>query len=388
MKKIYKTLLTSVVSIATFLSLTTPAQASTTTPESPVASIQEKCATTPKRVVSTDEQLTEAINTVGVNGGVILIKNGTYSPLTIKNIKRTGYNPLYLCGETKTGVVFKESNESEYTPGNTQTGIAVECSSYVTLHNLSVRNSKKGLYVRSSTNVIASHTTYRLIGEEAVHFGHTTQKSGLYSSNVQYTGLATPEYGEGIYIGNHLSNWTRYPKDCAIPNNSGVDGTNNITVQNNTIKNTAAEAVDIKEGSYNNSIVNNNIEGNLSVAADRSIVIRSSNNIVKNNTIITDLPNKDGITVYAPPSNTPPPADGTRWGTGNIIEGNNITFSTAPEFDTNDLGIRATFDRKQGKANYGINFLIYPNLVGCDNTSTGATRTWNIGTTKTCGVMG
>jgi hypothetical protein len=115
-------------------------------------------------------------------------------------------------------------------------------ASHWTLSGFSVTGGQKGVVTdRASFNRLHRLAVHD-IGQEGVHFRTLSTDNVLQDSEIDHTGKRKGRYGEGVYVGSAHSNWCRY-SDCR-PDASD----RNQIIGNRIGPNTAAESVDVKEG--------------------------------------------------------------------------------------------------------------------------------------------
>lgn len=122
---------------------------------------------------------------------------------------------------------------------------------YWVVKDLKFTNGQKGIVFDNSNYSKAINCEVFAVGLEAIHVRDGSDHVLIDDCWVYDTGVTKPQFGEGIYIGSDRSVWTTY--------NSSVDYT---VVQNSVIgPNVRAEAFDVKEGSTETIIQNNEIYG-------------------------------------------------------------------------------------------------------------------------------
>jgi hypothetical protein len=148
---------------------------------------------------------------------------------------------------------------------------------YWIVKDLKFTNGQKGLVFDNSNYSKAINCEIFAIGLEAIHVRDGSDHVLIDDCWVYNTGLSNPQFGEGIYIGSDRSVWSTY--------NSSVD---NTVVQNSVIgPNVRAEAFDVKEGTADTIIQNNEIYGKgISAAAfeDSFIDLKGTRTYVRYNT--------------------------------------------------------------------------------------------------------
>ena len=124
---------------------------------------------------------------------------------------------------------------------------------------MTVRNAQKGISVNTSSFVTIADTRVENIGEEAIHLKNQTTDSTVVGNSIANTGLLTPKYGEGVYIGTSDSNWCAYT-------NCMPDASDRNSIIGNDITNTTAESIDAKNGTEDGTIAKNTLDGTGMVA--------------------------------------------------------------------------------------------------------------------------
>lgn len=172
------------------------------------------------------------------------------------------------------------------------------------------------------------------VGQEAVHFRTASSDGIIKNSDLHDTGLSSPSFAEGVYVGSATSNWsTQYNGVYYGENNgTGPDRSDRCQILNNHMWNVRAEGVDAKEGT-----VDGLIQGNLFEAcgwsgansADSAVDAKGNNWTIAQNTISPLLPNGD-----VPGDATTPTSSfldalqthviSTGYGEGNIFIGNTL----------------------------------------------------------------
>lgn len=223
-------------------------------------------------------------------------------------------------------------------------------AAYWRLTGFTVANAKKGIIIDASPHVTVDGVTVRDIGDEGVHFRRSSADGVIRNSRVENTGLAQPEYGEGIYLGSANSNWSCYG------DTGGIDASDRVQVLDNRVgPNVRAEHVDVKEGTVGGVIRGNTWNGQGIAgqnSADSWLDVKGSNYLIENNTGTFTPPG-----VFANGYETHNPTAGS--GCGNIWRNNR-----------SDLG---------GAGKYAINVTSTskcagnPNVVYASNTVTNAT---------------
>ena len=127
---------------------------------------------------------------------------------------------------------------------------------YWNLTGFTVAESKKGIVVDNAHHTTIDGVTVHDVDEEAVHFRRSSSDSVIRNSRITATGLVQPGFGEGVYIGSAGSNWACHG------NTGGADRSDRVQVIGNQLgPDIAAEAIDVKEGTFNGVIRGNTFNG-------------------------------------------------------------------------------------------------------------------------------
>lgn len=253
--------------------------------------------------VSTSDELTAALDAVRP-GQVIELVDGTYSGNFTARTPGTAREPIFLCGGR--GAVLDG--------GTTDTGyvVHVDGAAHWRLVGFTVQQGKKGVMVDSSSHVVVQDLAVRSIGDEGVHLRRNTTDSLVIGNDISATGLEHPVYGEGVYVGSAVSNWCEYTGCTA-------DRSDRNTIADNTIRDTGAESIDVKEGTTRGLVVGNSFDGRGTRTVDSWLDICGTAWVVRDN---------HGVH---------PPYDGLqqhrlvpRWGERNIFAGNVIEGPAGP----------------------------------------------------------
>ena len=123
-----------------------------------------------------------------------------------------------------------------------------KCALYITgsfweLRDLKVSTACKGIFLAQSEHSIISGCEVCEIGDEAIHIIDDSSYNLIENCIIHDTGLKTPKYGEGVYIGS-AKNATDYGFECHYNTVRGCRFGPNI----------AADHVDIKEYTYGNTV--------------------------------------------------------------------------------------------------------------------------------------
>lgn len=246
--------------------------------------------------VSTTAGLKSALRTARP-GSVIQLADGRYVGSFVASAQGTAAAPITLRG----------SRNAVLSSGSTSSGYGLHVTgSYWRVEGLSVTTAAKGIVLDGSKNTVISGVDVGSIGAEAVHFRTGSTDGALLGSSIHDTGLKQPGYGEGVYVGSAKSNWTG-----GVP-----DRSDRVTIRGNRISNTAAEGVDIKEGTTG-GVVAGNVFTNAGFSgandADSWIDVKGNGYRIEGNS--GSGTRLDAIQVHSVLAG---------WGTGNVVTGNSV----------------------------------------------------------------
>ena len=227
----------TVVAEASVVQSSVPAPAPVPAPTAPVGTTLVK--------VSTAAALTEALATVAP-GTMIELADGVYRGRFVGRAQGTADAPVVLRGGR--GAVLDG--------GSTSSGYVLHLNGarHWRLEGFTVRGGQKGVVLDRTSSVVMSGLDVGHTGQEAVHFRSGSSDNRLQDSLVHDTGLQTPGYGEGVYIGSAKSNWSTY-------SGGQPDRSDRNVVIGNRIWATTAESIDVKEGTSDGILEGNVMDG-------------------------------------------------------------------------------------------------------------------------------
>jgi hypothetical protein len=215
--------------------------------------------------VRTSDELTAAL--AGARpGDVITMASGVY---TTKGLEA----PLVLGGKQYYGTFVASRSGTPSAPirlqgprsavidgkpgadgTGTQYGLYVAGADWFQVSGITVQNVSKGVVTDQADHVLVDDLLVQDIGDEGIHL-RSFSRSGVVSDNtVRRTGLGSPTFGEGIYVGSANSNWGTY-------SNGQPDASDGAVIAGNRISATGAESMDIKEGTTGGVIRGNTFDG-------------------------------------------------------------------------------------------------------------------------------
>ena len=136
----------------------------------------------------------------------------------------------------------------------------------VRLIGFTITAAQKGLVLDHAHAVTIDRLTVEGIGDEAIHLRSSSTDNLVTHVRIEKTGLRNPTFGEGIYVGSAGRHWVKSTAD-ASDRNRFVD---------NVIRQTTAEAYDIKEGTRSGKIEGGTVDGSAEIAADSVINLKGN----------------------------------------------------------------------------------------------------------------
>jgi hypothetical protein len=245
-------------------------------------------------------------------GDEIVMADGLYSGKFVipAGVNGTAAKPIILSG----------SRNAILDAGNINTGYVLYLqSNYWIIKGFTITNGLKGLMIDGSLHSVVDGVKIFNIGEEALHLRKFSSHNTIENTEISNTGLKTPDYGEGIYIGSAKNNWANYSNG-----NPDLCDSNLIT-KNKIGPNVAAECIDIKEGTTGNIINANHFDATGITGAnsgDSWIDVKGNYTLIENN--IGTNPGgsifKDGYQVHCAYAG---------WGNFNEFKNNNCTVNAS-----------------------------------------------------------
>ena len=199
-------------------------------------------------------------------GDVIEMEPGTYAGRLTLERSGAKSNPIWLCGP----------REAVIDAGNVSSGrvIHMDDADNWRLVGFTVTNALKGLTISQVSNSVFAGLHVHHIGHEAVHLLSNSTNNIVRDNVIHDTGIVNPMFGEGVYIGTAKTNW----------GSRGVDYSNRNQVIGNTIYDTTAESIDIKEGTKNGVIRGNLLDGaRITGQADSWITVKGQHYVIEDN---------------------------------------------------------------------------------------------------------
>lgn len=194
--------------------------------------------------VTTADELKQALQDVQP-GQTIQLADGVYADEFETTISGTATQPITLQGSAQ-AILDRGAIQGGY-------GFHLDQANYWILSGFTIRNAAKGVMLDHASYNILDGLHIDTIGQEAVHFRTCSSSNILQHSEIRNTGVITPGYGEGVYIGSDANSWPNYSCD-----GDGRDKSHFNQILNNTFgPDVRAEAIDVKEGTIGGKIIGN-----------------------------------------------------------------------------------------------------------------------------------
>lgn len=216
-------------------------------------------------------------------GDTIRLAPGVYDGHFTAATSGTSTAPVTLCGP-RSAVLDGGGISSGYT-------LHLDHASWWRVEGFTIKGGQKGLVADGSDYDILSGLFVHSIGDEAIHLRDFSSHDVVRDSVIRNTGLLVPKFGEGIYVGSAHKNWCRY-SSCR------PDASDGDVIEGNDIAGTAAENVDIKEGTSGGQIIGNHFSGTgmVASAATAWVNVKGNDWTVTKNTGVDSI--KDGFQVH------------------------------------------------------------------------------------------
>ncbi|MFI8632458.1 right-handed parallel beta-helix repeat-containing protein [Microbacterium sp. NPDC077663] len=263
-------------------------------PAAPVSA--PSCPTGARVVGSSIEDLQRAVD-AAAPGDVLRLADTTYAGRLVVSASGSDAAPIVLCG----------SAQARIDGGDATTGYAlhVDGAAHWRIAGFAITGASKGIVADAASDIVFDRLVVEDIGEEGIHLRSGTTDSTVSNSSVRRTGIVTAEYGEGIYVGSAESNWCRYT-GCE------PDRSDRNRLVGNTVSDTTAEAIDIKEGSSGGVAEANTLTLSDVAVVDSAVDVKGNDWRIAGNRVTSA-----GIGIEVQQV-----ADG--WGGRAVIEGNTI----------------------------------------------------------------
>jgi hypothetical protein len=231
-------------------------------------------------------------------GSTIVLAPGTYDGNFSVSHSGTASAPITLCG-SPSSVLDGGSVKKGYT-------LHLDHASWWRLEGFAVTGGQKGVMLDGSDYDLVTGLYVHSIGDEGIHLREFSSHDTVSHCTVRNTGLLEQFYGEGIYVGSAHKNWCRYT-------NCRPDASNDDVISGNSIADTTAENIDIKEGTTGGQVIGNQFNGTGMVesAATAWVNVKGNDWTIAGNTGVDSI--KDGFQVHQVYPG---------WGIGNVFRDN------------------------------------------------------------------
>jgi hypothetical protein len=185
----------------------------------------------------------------------------------------TAERPITLLG-TRDAVIASDGPGGDY-------GLHVTGDHWV-VRGLVVEQASKGIVLDGSDGTVLDDVEVREVGDEGVHFRWCSSDGILRDSYIHDTGLDSPQFGEGVYVGSANSNWPKY--SCT----DGKDNSERTVIEGNTFEDITAEGADLKEGTESGMLRGNvfiNVGHSGENSADSAVDAKGNGWLIEGNTV-------------------------------------------------------------------------------------------------------
>lgn len=222
-------------------------------------------------------------------------------------------------------ITLRGSRNAVLDAGSIQTGYVLHLQANDwNLKGFTLTNGLKGLMIDGSRASVIDGLKIYNTGEEALHLRKFSSNNLVQNCEITGTGLKTPDYGEGIYIGSAKNNWAAYT-------NGEADRCDSNKILSNAIgPNVAAECIDVKEGTAGGVVRGNRFDATGITganSADSWMDVKGNGYLIENNTGTNPGGSifKDGFQTHVAVAG---------WGNDNVFRGNHCTVN-APGYGFN-----------------------------------------------------
>jgi predicted small secreted protein len=263
-------------------------------PPSAVTGDGPDCHTPRSHLVSSSIALADALATARP-GETIMLAPGIYQNDFETSASGTPSEPITLCG-SRQAVLLGVSLQRGYV-------LHLKQASWWRLEGFTITGGQKGVVADGATHDLLFGLYVHSIGDEAIHLRSFSSDNTVSHCVIRQAGLLVQFFGEGIYVGSAHSNWCRYT-------NCRPDRSDNNKLIDNNIADTAAENIDIKEGTTGGQIIGNRLNGTgmVASAATAWVNVKGNNWTIDGNVGLNSV--GDGFQVHQVQQG---------WGVGNVF---------------------------------------------------------------------
>jgi hypothetical protein len=224
--------------------------------------------------VSTAAQLSAALS-VASPGQTISLADGTY----------VGHFTLLHSGTAAAPIRITGSRNAHLDGGSMSGGyvLHLDQANYVQVDGITITDAQKAVVMDQCSHDVLTNLDAYHTGEEIILLRNYSSDNVVSGNEVHDSGHTTAGYGEGIYIGLAISNWSSSGQSRT---NGGPDTSDRNQITGNHIYGTTAENIDIKEGTTGGLIANNSLDSTgMSGAnyADSWVDLAGNDYLVRNN---------------------------------------------------------------------------------------------------------
>lgn len=249
-----------------------------------------------KIISSSDKKISNSIPTFSklnfaleqyIEGDVVCLADVYQSAIVIEDFD-SGNRPLIIRPLHYLGTTIKSRHYSG-------TGIAIKNSNGIVIDGLIITGGLYAIFIQDSSDISLLSNRVFNTGNQAISIKprYSGGKNYLIENNVIFnTGLLSPQYGEGIYIGD--GSYTKDRSQLKIKYT-----VSNVLVKNNLIHHTGNEAIDVKANAYNVKIIQNRINhinlkfnAAITIATESSFAPLGGYQVVDN--VLSNITNRSG----------------------------------------------------------------------------------------------
>jgi hypothetical protein len=245
--------------------------------------------------VSSGAQLAAALLDARAGDLIRLAANTLYTDTKINLFDKVGTaeNPIVIIGPRSADVRLGDS-ETDY--GSGYVGW-LQRSSYIWTIGFTMRNGPKGFVLDESNHCWVKGMEIWNIEQEALHFRNFSSDNVAEDNTIHTTGLKSPGFGEAMYCGTAVSNWSA----TTATRPGQPDACDRNVFRRNKVYAFTGEGLDIKEGTTGTLCEFNWFDGTLlndDNSADTWVDVKGNDAIIRYNFGQTTL--HGGYTVYNP----------------------------------------------------------------------------------------
>jgi hypothetical protein len=174
-------------------------------------------------------------------GDLIALGDGRYTGAFDVHASGTPTAPIVLCGAA-TAVLDA---------GSVHVGTVLHLQgNHWIVSGFGIENGQRGIVLDAASHNRLTGLRVRRIGQEGVHLRSGSSHNVIDHCVIDQTGLVRAGFGEGIYVGSSHKHWASITGSASTPDRSDA----NRILYNTIGPSTAAENIDIKEGTRGGEI--------------------------------------------------------------------------------------------------------------------------------------